>query len=139
MAEAPFFDPYLAELQRRLQLQLASGTADLNLQSQRLTEDANLLRPFMQKRFGQQMDATAAGVAGRGLAGSSGIMGKQLGNVGEDQAFQEGMFERRISREQEDIQRAIADLNRSTTITGAEGVRQGAGNAAGRQISLLPF
>lgn len=137
---ATFFDPYLAELQRQLQHEQATGTADLQLRRQRLDEDMNLMRPFMESRFGQQLKRTAGDVAGRGFHGAgSGIMRSQLGNVAEEQAFARGQFERQGTREAEDIERAIAALTARTTMAGAEGVRQGAGNATGRAIQALPF
>lgn len=138
--EATFFDPYLAELQRQLQHQLTTGKADLQLQGQRLQEDANLMRPFMERRFGQQMSRLANNVAGRGFHGSrGGIMRSQLGDLSEDQAFARGQFERQTSRGLEDIERSIMSLTSGATREGAEGVRRGAGNATNRAINALPF
>jgi len=140
MAEATFFDPYLAELQRQLQFQQTTGQADLELKGQRIQEDANLMRPFMERRFGQQFQRTAGNVAGRGFHGqNSGIMRGAMGDVAEDQAFAAGQFEKGVSRESEDVERSIMQLTSSTTMQGAEGVRKGAGNATGRAISALPF
>lgn len=140
MATATFFDPYLAELQRQLQHQLTTGTADLRLDQQRLTEDFNLMQPFMERRFGQQLKTEANSVAGRGFHGNrSGIMKTALGNLAEDQAFARGQHERQFARGSEDIERAIASLTARTTLGGAEGVRKGAGNATNRAIQALPF
>ena len=140
MADATFFDPYLAELQRQLQFQQTTGVADLRLKGQRLEEDANLMRPFMERRFGQQMKRTAGDVAGRGFHGTkSGIMRGALGELGEEQAFGRGMFERNLGRQSEDIERSIQQLTGSTVMQGAEGVRKGAGNATNRAIQALPF
>lgn len=140
MTDASFFDPYLAELQRQLQHEQATGTADLQIRQQRLDEDMNLMRPFLERRFGQQMSRTAEGVAGRGFHGSrSGIMRGQLGELAEDQAFRAGEFERAGARESADIERAIAALTSRTTLQGAEGVRQGAGNATQRAVAALPY
>lgn len=138
--QATFFDPMLSELQRQLQHTLTTGTADLNLQRDRTLEDMNLMRPFMERRFRQQMGRQAADVAGRGFHGQqSGIMRSQLGNLGEDQAFAQGQFERSGARDITDIDRAIASLTARTTMGGAEGVRGGAGRAAGRAMDMLPF
>lgn len=138
--DATFFDPMLSELQRQLQHSLTTGTADLNLNKSRVLEDQALMRPFMERRFKNQMSAQAANVAGRGFAGSdSGIMRSQLGDLGEDHAFARGQFERQGARDLTDIDRAIASLTSQTTRRGAEGVRQGAGNAASRTIQSLPF
>lgn len=138
--DAPFYDPYLAELQRQLQHQQTTGVADLNLQSQRLQEDTNLMRPFMERRFGQQSRTRAEGVAGRGFHGNkSGIMRSAMGELAEDQAFTAGQFNRNASRGQEDIQRAIMDLIARTTMQGAEGVNTGAGNASSRAEQAMPF
>lgn len=137
--DATFFDPYLAELQRNQQLKLQRGTADMQLQSQRLTEDMNLMRPYMERKFGQQMDRAAAGAAGRGISGSSGAMRNTLAPIGEDQAFARGQFEQRGARQQDDLSRNIARLAEDTTMTGAEGVRKGAGNASSRTVQNLPF
>jgi hypothetical protein len=140
MATATFFDPYLAELQRQLQFQQTTGQADLQLKGQRLQEDANLMRPFMERRFAQQFHRTAADVAGRGFHGQgSGIMRSALGNVAEEQTFASGQFERNVARGAEDIERSIQQLTGQTTLAGAEGVRRGAGNATGRAIAALPF
>lgn len=137
---ATFFDPYLSELQRQLQHQLTTGTADLQLDRSRTLEDINLMRPYIERRFQQQMGAKAADVAGRGFAGDkSGIMRSQLGELGEEHAFARGQVERRGARELTDIDRAIAALTSGTTRSGAEGVRQGAGRATNRAIDQLPF
>lgn len=140
MADATFFDPYLAELQRQLQFDQTTGVADQQLKGQRLQEDANLMRPFMERRFGKQMRTKADATAGRGFHGSqSGIMRGQLGELAEDQAYQRGTFERDLGRGLSDVERAIQQLTGSTVMQGAEGVRQGAGNATGRAIQALPF
>lgn len=137
---ATFFDPMLAELQRQLQHSLTTGTADLNLNKSRVLEDAELLRPFMARRFEQQLARKAADVAGRGFAGEeSGIMRSGLGDLAEDQAFASGQFEKGVSRDVTDIDRAIAALTARTTMGGAEGVRAGAGRSADRAIRNLPF
>jgi len=138
--DATFFDPYLAELQRQQQHRQTTGTADMRLQQQRLREDANLMRPFMERRFGQQMDRKAENVAGRGFHGSnSGIMRSQLSDVAHDQSFARGEFERGLSRQDEDLERSIFALTSDTTRQGAEGVRRGAGNAGQRAMQALPF
>lgn len=139
-SDATFFDPYLAELQRQTQHQLTTGTADQQLKGQRLTEDFNLMKPFMERRFGQQLRSTANATAGRGFHGAeNGVMGQQVGNLAEDQAFARGQFERGYARDQEDVERAIADLTARATMQGAEGVRGGAGNASNRAVAALPF
>lgn len=138
--DATFFDPMLAELQRQLQHKLTTGTADLNLNRQRLEEDQNLMRPFMERRFSQQMQAKAASTAGRGFHGNeSGVMRSQLGDLSEEQTFARGQFERGGARDLEDVDRAIANLTSQTTMQGAEGVRHGAGRATDRTIQALPF
>lgn len=137
---ATFFDPALSELQRQLQHRLTTGTADLQLDRSRAIEDMNLLRPYMERRFGQQMKQQAAGIAGRGFhGGRSGIMQQGLAELGEDHAWARGQSERSHAREVTDIDRAIASLTAGTTMTGAEGVRKGAGNATSRTINSLPF
>lgn len=136
----PFFDPGLAELQRQLAFQQATGTADLSLERNRVLEDANLMRPYMERRFSRAMNDKAASTAGRGFHGSeSGIMREELGQLGEDQAFASGTFERNSARDLEDIERAIATLTQQNTLKGAEGVRKGAGRAGERAINTLPF
>lgn len=138
--DATFFDPMLSEMQRQLQFQQTTGTADLQLDRQRTLEDMNLMRPFMERRFGKQMQRGAAGVAGRGFSGqNSGIMRSALGDIGEEQTFAAGQFERGAARDVSDIDRAIAALTSSTTRQGAEGVRQGAGRASDRVYQSLPF
>lgn len=140
MADSTFFDPYMAELQRQLQFQQTTGQANLELKGQRIEEDANLMRPYMERRFAQQFNQTAGGVAGRGFHGNkSGIMQGALGDVAEDQAFARGQFERQSSRGLEDVERSIMELTTGTAMAGAEGVRKGAGNATGRAVSALPF
>lgn len=138
--DATFFDPMLAELQRQLQHSLTTGTADLNLSKSRALEDQALLRPYMERRFKNQMGAQAANVAGRGFAGEkSGIMQSELGDLGEEHAFARGQFERQGARDITDIDRAIAALTARTTMGGAEGVRAGGARASNRAIDALPF
>lgn len=138
--DATFFDPSLAELQRQLQHQLTTGLADINLNAERLGEDALLMRPFMQRRFAQQMDTRAGEIAERGFHGNtSGIMRRGLSRLGEDQAFQAGSFERDLTRKRDDLARAAQQLTDESTRQGAEGVRKGAGNATKRTIGSLPF
>lgn len=138
--DATFFDPALAELQRQLQSQLTTGLADLQLKDDRLVEDANLMRPWMERRFGRRMDQAAGDVAARGFHGNtSGIMRGQLTELGEEQAFSRGMFERDIARGRDDIARSAQQLTNTSTTSGAEGVRRGAANATQRQLRSLPF
>lgn len=140
MANATFFDPYLAELQRQLQHSTTTGIADLNLKGQRLQEDANLMRPFMERRFQKQMHQRAEGVAGQGFHGAnSGVMRGQLGDLSEDQAFARGQFERQTTRGLEDIERDIMQLTSQNVRAGAEGVLDGAANAAQRAARSLPY
>jgi hypothetical protein len=138
--DVTFFDPMLSELQRQLQHQLTTGTADLQLERSRALEDMNLMRPYIERRFGQQMKQQAGNIAGRGFHGDrSGVMRSGLAELGEDHTWARGQMERSHARDITDIDRAIAGLTASTTMTGAEGVRKGAGNAAGRTINSLPF
>ena len=138
--DATFFDPYLSELQRQLMFQQTTGVADLRLRGQRSEEDANLMRPWMERRFDREARTRANSTAGRGFHGNkSGVMRGQMGELAEDQAFTAGQFERGAAREQEDVERAIANLIARTTMEGAEGVRGGAGNASGNAINALPF
>lgn len=140
MAEATFFDPYLSELQRQLQHSMTTGVADQKLKGQRLQEDANLMRPFMERRFGEQMGRKAEGVAGQGFHGNnSGIMSNQLGDLAEDQAFARGQFERQNARGLEDVERNIMTLTSQGVRQGAEGVLDGAANASDRAARSLPF
>jgi hypothetical protein len=129
--EPTFFDPYLSQLQRQLAFDTETGVADLQLQQNRLQEDSNLFRPYLERRFGNQANQAAEGVAGRGFHGSrSGIMRKKMGGLAKDQTYTMGQFERGTARGMEDIERAIANLTGRNTIMGAEGVREGAGRAA---------
>lgn len=133
LQSAPFFDPNLALLQRQLAFETQTGVADLELQGQRLQEDQNLFRPFLERRFKSQADRTAGNVAGRGFHGNqSGIMRGAMKNLTQEQAYTAGEFERAGARGQEDIERAIANLTTRGTMAGAEGVRQGAGRAGQR-------
>lgn len=134
----PFFDPLMAYQQRRRQYNLSTNKADLELERERLVQDANLMRPYMERRFGQQLKSAAGDMANRGLTGS-GLMGKQLGRVSEDQAFQRGRFERELARGQSDIDREISRTETRAVMGGAEDVRRGAGRASGRAINRLPF
>lgn len=131
---APFFDPGLAQLQRQLLHQQTTGVADLRLKGQRLQEDQNLFRPYMERRFGQQMEKTSASAAQRGFHGESGsgVLRGLLADVGEEQAFARGQYERKATRGMEDVERAIANLTSGTIRQGAEGVRSGAGRASER-------
>lgn len=144
--EMPFFDPILAELQRRTALQSSQGVADLELRGDRLTEDYHLLlgTPEAPGRFRRQLqrdtERTAGNVAGRGFHGEdSGIMRSKLGRLGRDQADTLGQFHRQYAREQEDIQRAISGLEQEAITTTGEGVRQGAGRSSDRLMQRLPF
>lgn len=137
ISSAPFFDPVLSEAQRRLAFDTQTGIADLRLQGQRLQEDINLFRPFMERRFQKQADRTAGGVAGRGFHGRrSGVMSAALTDLGEEQMYTAGEFERSSARSLEDIERAIANLTARGTLGGAEEVRRGAGRASSR---IFPF
>ncbi len=130
---APFFDPLLAQQQRTIAFDTATGVADLQLKGQRIQEDQNLFRPFLERRFGEQANRTAGGVAGRGFHGNqSGIMRDAMGRLTEEQAYTAGEFERGSTRGLEDVERAIANLTARGAIQGAEGVRQGAGRASQR-------
>lgn len=138
--QMPFFDPGLAELQRQIALQTTQGVADLNLRKDRLIEDQNLFRPYLERRFGQQAQKTAANAAGRGFHGTrQGITSRLLGKLGEEQAFALGEFERRGTRGLEDIERAIARLSESGIREGAEGTRRGAANASQGQYPVYAY
>lgn len=141
ISTAPFFDPNLAQLQRQLAHDTQTRTADLRLQGQRLEEDANLFRPFLERRFKRQAGQTAGNVAGRGFHGSrSGIMQGSMADLGTEQAYTAGEFERGTTRGLEDVERAIANLTSANLIAGGEGVRQGAGNASKRNYPVYqPF
>lgn len=129
----PFFDPGLAQQQRMNQFETETQIADKQLERDRLIEDQNLFRPYLERRFGRQMDQRAGSVAGRGFHGSeSGVMKESLGELGEEQTYTMGEFERRNTRGLEDIERAIANLTARSTIEGAENVRGGAGRASER-------
>lgn len=137
--QQPFFDPGLAMQQRQLAWETQTGTADLQLQGQRIQEDQNLFRPFLERRFGRQAQQTAGGVANRGFHGRrSGIMGQAMGDLAEEQAFTMGEFERGSTRGLEDIERAIANLTSRNVMVGGEGVREGAGRAAQRNYPTYP-
>lgn len=136
---APFFDPQLAQLQRQLAFDTQTKTADLRLQGQRIQEDQNLFRPFLERRFGEQANRTAGGVAGRGFHGNrSGIMKDAMKRLTEEQAYTKGEFERGSARGLEDVERAIANLTTRGTMQGAEGVRGGAGRASERNYPEYP-
>ena len=105
--QAPFFDPMLSYNQRRRQYNLSTGRADRQLQSERMIQDAKLMRPYMERRFGQQLERTAGSLANRGLTGS-GLMGKKLGQVAQDQARQRGQFERELAQGLSDLGRQDA-------------------------------
>ena len=133
ISQMPFFDPHMAMRHRELAFDTETRTADLRLQGQRLTEDQNLFRPFLERRFGEQSRKRAGNVAGRGFHGSqSGIMRDSMGRLGEDQAYTMGEFERGSARGLEDVERAIANLTTRNTMMGAEETRGGAGRAAER-------
>lgn len=136
----PFFDPWMAEFQRQLELDTSRGIEDLNLQDARLQQDANLMRPFMERQFAQQAKGAASGVAQRGFAGNrSGPMRGAMTRVGENQAFARGQFEREHTRKRDDIQLLIDRLNQDRILQGAESTRKGAGNAAERRYTGLSF
>ena len=138
--DATFFDPSLAQLQRQLQFQLTTGLADINLQAERVSEDANLMRPMMERRFAQGMEQAAGGIAERGFHGNtSGVMRRGLSRLGEEQAFARGTFERNVTRQQDDLARSAQRLTDQSAMQGAEGVRKGAANATTRAIRSLPF
>ena len=131
--QMPFFDPNMMQSLRQRNFDLTTGTADLRLQGQRLVEDRNLFRPFLERRFGRQARRTAGGVANRGFYGpNQGIMTSQMSQLGEEQAHTAGEFERQADRGLTDIERAIANLTTQQTLGGAEDVRQGAGRSAQR-------
>lgn len=138
MAQAPFFDPLMAYQQRQRQVNLSDRKADLQLEQERLVQDATLMRPYMERRFSQQLERSAGDMANRGLTGS-GLMGKQLGRVSEDQAFQRGRFERELARGMSDIERESARTERDAIMGGAEDTRRGAGRATDRTVNRLPF
>ena len=139
ISTAPFFDPQLAQQQRLSAYDTQTRTADLELQGQRLVEDQNLFRPFLERRFGRQARQRAGNVAQRGFSGPrSGIMQSSMGELGTEQAHTLGEFERGTSRGLEDVQRAIANLAGRATITGAENVRGGAGRASERAYPQYP-
>ena len=135
---APFFDPMLSYNQRRRQYNLATSRADRQLQSERMIQDAKLMRPYMERRFGQQLEKTAGSLANRGLTGS-GLMGKKLGQVAQDQARQRGQFERELAQGLADLGRQDARDTAESVMSGAEDVRRGAGRATKRSINALPF
>ena len=139
ISTAPFFDPQLAMMQRQSAYDLQTQTADLELQGQRLVEDQNLFRPFLERRFGRQARRRAGNVAQRGFHGpNQGIMQSSMGELGTEQAHTLGEFERGTARGLEDIQRAIANLSGRHALTGAENVRGGAGRASERQYPQYP-
>ena len=136
---APFFDPYMAMRQRQLAFETQTGTADLRLQGQRIQEDANLFRPFLERRFGKQNQTAANNVAERGFHGNqSGIMKQTLGALSEDQVYTQGEFERGAARGMEDVERAIAKLTAGNIIAGGEETRAGAGRASERIYPTYP-
>jgi len=136
--QAPFFDPMLSYNQRRRQYNLSTGRADRQLQSERMIQDAKLMRPYMERRFGQQLERTAGSLANRGLTGS-GLMGKKLGQVAQDQARQRGQFERELAQGLSDLGRQDARQTAESVMSGAEDVRRGAGRATKRAVNALPF
>lgn len=136
--QAPFFDPMLSYNQRRRQYNLSTGRADRQLQSERMIQDAKLMRPYMERRFGQQLERTAGSLANRGLTGS-GLMGKKLGQVAQDQARQRGQFERELAQGLSDLGRQDARQTAESVMSGAEDVRRSAGRATKRAVNTLPF
>lgn len=129
----PFFDPNMAMQQRQLAFDTTTRTADMRLNGQRLQEDANLFRPFLERRFKTQANSKAGETAARGFHGArSGVMREGLGRLGEEQAYAAGEFERGTARGLEDIERSIANLTSRNILSGAENTRGGAGRAAGR-------
>lgn len=135
----PFFDPQLAQQQRMSAFDTQTQVADKRLEGQRLQEDTNLFRPFLERRFGRQARQRAGGIADRGFHGQVSTPMKQLmGELGEDQMFTAGEFERGSARGLEDVERAIANLTARGTLIGAENVRGGAGRAAERAYPEFP-
>ena len=131
--QPPFFDPTLALVQRQSAFDTQTGTADLRLQGQRIQEDQNLFRPFLERRFKRQARQQADSVAGRGFHGKhSGIMRTKMGELGEDQAYAMGEFERGTARGLEDVERAIGNLTQRNILTVGEETRAGAGRASQR-------
>lgn len=139
--QPPFFDPSLALLQRQSAFDTQTGVADLRLQGERMQEDQNLFRPFLQRRFKRQARQQADSVAGRGFHGSqSGIMRTKMGELGEDQAYAMGEFERGSARGLTDIERAIGNLTQRNIMTVGEGTRTAAGSASQRVMpQYIPF
>lgn len=136
--ELSFSDPTMAQQLRGLNYKTQTGIADKQLEGQRLVEDVNLFRPYLQRRFGKQADQTAAGVAGRGFHGTnSGVMKGEMKSLAEDQTFAAGQFERKASRELSDIERAIANLSGQGVIGGAEAVRGGGGRLADELVRMF--
>lgn len=133
-----FSDPTMAQQLRQLDYDTATGTADLRLQQQRLQEDDNLFRPYLKRRFGQQAEATANSVAGRGFHGSnSGVMKDTMKDLGYEQAYAAGQYERRSARGMADIERAIANLSGQGIMQGGEAVRGGAGRLADELVRMF--
>lgn len=142
----PFFDPVMAELQRRLAYDVETGVADLTLRGQRSTEDYNLLMGTeeapgrVRRQFAADARARSEGIAGRGFHGNkSGIMRQGMSRLAADQTDAFGQLHRNYSRQQEDIQRQISNLETQGIMGSAEAVRGGAGNASNRLVERLPF
>lgn len=144
--DMPFFDPNMAEVQRRLALDTEFGVLDLETQNRRLVNDFTLLMgtPEAPGRIRRQLEAqtrrTADSFADRGFHGQgSGVMRQGLGNLAEDQADSLGMLYNNYTRGREDIARQIAHLESRGAMSGAESVRGGAAGATGRVLDRLPF
>lgn len=144
--EQPFFDPVMAELQRRLAFDVETGVADLTLAGQRTTEDYNLLMGTeeapgrVRRQFAADARQRAEGIAGRGFHGSgSGIMRQGMSRLAADQTDAFGQLHRNYSRQQDDIQRQIANLETQGVMGSAEAVRGGAGRSSDRLVQRLPF
>ena len=138
--EAPFFDAQLAQQQRQSLFNLTTGTAQLETQRDRMQQDANLMRPFMERRFARQANRMMEGVAGQGFHGqSSGIRNTKQADLATEQTFTSGQFELGLARGEEDIATAIQNLTDWHTITSAENVRGGAGRASASAWNAAPY
>lgn len=136
--ELSFSDPQMAQELRQNEYQVSTGIADLELEAQRLIEDDNLFRPYLKRRFGQQADRAAGGVASRGFHGThSGIMKDTMKELAADQSYAAGQYERQSSRRLTDIERAIANLSGQGIIGGAESVRGGGGRLADELVRMF--
>lgn len=132
-----FSDPLMAQQLRQQEYDVATGTADLRLEQQRLEEDTNLFRPYLKRRFGQQAESKAGSVADKGFHGEhSGVMRGEMKSLAEEQTFAAGQYERKNARAMTDIERAIANLSGQGVLGGAESVRGGAGRLAEELVRL---